>query len=78
MMRIIDVIERKKTALIEGKLFKWLSDDTINGFDRLSFSPSMLYYLMGFKDVLAHLLRHNPKNELERHINAYCGEDAEH
>lgn len=78
MHRIINIIEKKKTVLAEGNLFKWLSDDSVNGYERLSFSPSMLYYLMGFKDVLNTLLRKNPQNMLENHINAYCGEDAEH
>lgn len=78
MKRIIEIIEQKKIQLAEGKLFKWLSDESINGYERLRFSPAMLYYLMGFKDVLGNLQRNDPKNILEKHINAYCNEDAEH
>lgn len=78
MHRIIKIIEEKKIALTEGNLFKLLSDESISGYERLSFSPAMLYYLMGFKDVLGHLFRKNPENKLDTYINAYCGEDAEH
>jgi hypothetical protein len=55
-----------------------LSDETISGYDRLSFAPAMLYYLMGFKDVLASLAVANVRNEIDKKINAYCVEDAEH
>lgn len=78
MKRIINLIESKKELLENNKLFKWLSDESIDGYERLSFSPAMLYYLMGFKDVLSHLYRPKPLNDLEKHINAYCGEDSEH
>ena len=78
MQEIIDLIETHKANLVHGTLFKWLSDETVDGHRRLAFAPSMLYYLMGFKDVLDELQRENPTTPIERAINAYCGEDAEH
>lgn len=78
MQDIISLIEAEKANLLHGPLFNWLSDEKIPGHLRLSFAPSMLYYLMGFKDVLAELRFDNPSTRLERAINAYCGEDAEH
>lgn len=71
-------IDAEREALSEGPLFEWLSDESVDGYRRLSFLPSMLYYMMGFKDVLATLVRDNPQTKLERHINAYCREDADH
>ena len=78
MKEIVELIERKKVSLEDGKLFQWLSDENVDPRERLSFTPGMLYYLMGFKDVLSHLALESPSNLLEEHINAYCVEDAEH
>lgn len=78
MQEIVDLIEAQKANLAEGHLFTWLSDEAVDGHRRLAFAPAMLYYLMGFKDVLAELKRENPKGPIEQSINAYCGEDAEH
>ncbi|MGH3720211.1 MAG: hypothetical protein ACRDRI_15475 [Pseudonocardiaceae bacterium] len=78
MADIVRQIDAEREALSEGLLFKWLSDESVDGYRRLSFLPSMLYYLMGFKDVLTTLSRDNPQTDLEHHINAYCLEDADH
>jgi hypothetical protein len=78
MELILAQIEAEKTRLAEGVLFRWLSNETVDGARRLSFAPSMLYYLMGFKDVLAALYRNEANTPLELSINSYCGEDAEH
>jgi hypothetical protein len=75
---ILRRIERHKERLSIGNLFQWMSNDAIDGRRRLNFTPSMLYYLMGFKDVLAALYRKEAKTDVELAINAYCGEDAEH
>lgn len=78
MKRVLAQIEQEKDALSEGRLFQLLSNDEISGRERLSFAPSMLYYLMGFKDVLDGLARANPSTDLDRFINAYCVEDGDH
>lgn len=78
MKTIIDRIAEEKARLATGKLFRWLSDESVPGAQRLNFAPSMLYYLMGFKDVLEALYRPDPQGDLDHAINAYCGEDAEH
>lgn len=78
MSDIVRQVEVERDKLTHGELFRWLSDDSVDGYRRLSFLPSMLYYLMGFKDVLATLRRDDPQTRLEQHINAYCTEDADH
>jgi hypothetical protein len=78
MLRILGKINHHKERISTGPLFTWLADETLDGLVRLSFAPSMLYYLMGFKDVLGALYRDEPKCNIEHAINAYCGEDAEH
>lgn len=78
MHEVINQVERERDHLVSEPLFRWLSRDDIDGRERLSFAPAMLFYLMGFKDVLGALYRPNEETKLDRFINAYCGEDAEH
>lgn len=78
MQRILEQIEKHRAELPNQPLFRFLSDEAIDGATRLSFTPSMLYYLMGFKDVLRLLERPESNQKLHRYINAYCGEDADH
>ena len=78
MADVVRQIDAEREALPEGPLFKWLSDESVDGYRRLSFLPAMLYYLMSFKDVLSTLSRDDPRTDLEHHINAYCREDADH
>lgn len=78
MKHVLSSIKHQQEKLSQTPLFLWLKDDTIDGYERLSFSPSMMYYLMGFKDVLSALHRPHPKTDIDTHINAYCDEDAEH
>jgi hypothetical protein len=75
---VLDRIESHKHCLAHGDLFRWLGDEAIDGRRRLAFAPAMLYYLMGFKDVLAALQRAAPGGGFDEAIRAYCGEDAEH
>jgi hypothetical protein len=76
MKRILGTIEGRKEELTSNRLFGWLSDERISGAERLAFAPAMLYFLMGFKDVLSNLARPDPKTDLDRMVNAYCTEDA--
>jgi len=78
MRRILQLITAEKERLPQNILFRWLADESIEGYERLSFTPAMLSYLMGFKDVLASLSRPAASTELDDMINAYCMEDAEH
>ena len=78
MKQLLSRIDQMKDRLVKGNLFANLSNESVAPDFRLSFTPSMLYYLMGFKDVLEALAVKKPKTELDKMINAYCMEDAEH
>ncbi len=78
MKDLLARIDQMKNKLAKGNLFTNLSNENIAPDIRLSFAPSMLYYLMGFKDVLEELAEINPKTDLDKMINTYCVEDAEH
>ncbi|MGH2708106.1 MAG: hypothetical protein ACRDJK_07400, partial [Actinomycetota bacterium] len=78
MRDVLERIKQRRKMLGDRPLFKFLSDESIEPHVRLSFTPAMLYYLMGFKDVLATLAVNEPQTKYDRQINAYCVEDAEH
>lgn len=79
MKNIIDLIERKQETIEKNNhLCQWLSDESIDPHERLSFFPAMAYFNMGFPDAMETLYRENPINEIEKLINTYCQEDSEH
>lgn len=46
--------------------------------DKLKFIPDMLFFVMGFKDLM-HLVRYeNPQSDLERDVNAHSDNDDYH
>ena len=78
MREVLERVEQRRDALNGEALFRYLSNESIDPHARLSFAPSMLYYLMGFKDVLAALAVDDPQTKYDRQINAYCVEDSDH
>lgn len=78
MREMLDLIDRERKALENEELFRWLADDGVDGRRRLSFAPAMFSYLMGFKDTLGLLRRPASDTKLDRYVNAYCAEDADH
>ncbi|MCY4177874.1 MAG: hypothetical protein OXD32_05180, partial [Endozoicomonadaceae bacterium] len=46
--------------------------------EKMSFTPPMLFFIMGFKDLLSCIWIKNPKNALEKNISTHCEEDIEH
>jgi hypothetical protein len=78
MREMLRLIDRERQGLEQEELFRWLADSSVDGGSRLSFAPAMFSYLMGFKDTLNILRRPAPESKLDRYINAYCAEDADH
>jgi hypothetical protein len=46
--------------------------------DKLNFIPRMLFFVMGFKDLMQVVRYENPKNELEESVNTHSDEDSYH
>ncbi len=78
MEKIVQLIKIEKNKLEECRFLSWLSSSDISIDERLSFTPLMLFFIMGFKDLLSCMLIENPKSEIEKSISAHCKEDIEH
>lgn len=46
--------------------------------DKLAFVPRMLFFVMGFKDLMQVVRYDNPENDLERSVNTHSDEDSNH
>lgn len=46
--------------------------------DQLNFVPSMLFFVMGFKDIMQLVRYENPMNDLEKSVNTHSDEDSNH
>lgn len=62
----------------DNPLHLMLKQDNIEIKNKLAFIPDMIFFVMGFKDLM-HLIRYeNPKNELEKAVNEHSDNDDYH
>ena len=78
MERIINLIEIEKNKLQGCDFLSWLSRTDISVNEKMSFTPSMFFFIMGFKDLLTCMLIRRPKTDIEKTISSHCLEDIEH
>ncbi len=78
MQLIIPLIEKKQKDLEQCRFLLWLENKNIPVEQRLSFTPSMIFFIMGFNDILNLLKINPPNNKLESIITTHCEEDIEH
>ena len=79
MDEILNLIETKSEQLAKNPFCQWILKSNHNSDEEtFSFSPSMLYFILGFRDILNHLEYVNPQTELEKIINQHCLEDKNH
>lgn len=78
MKDLIPFIEKKQQDLEKSHFLKWLGNSEVPPENRLTFIPSMLFFIMGFKDILSALHIKDAKTELEHIISTHCEEDLDH
>lgn len=79
MKSLIKKIEVRSEQLANNQFCHWIKNQTTqNKEEFFVFTPSMLYFVLGFKDILSHLHVENPKTEIEEMINTHCLEDKNH
>ena len=78
MKEILKKIEIESQKLENSPLCQWLRSDNTDGEDRFSFTPSMLFFVLGFKDILTCMRVENPKTAIDHEINTHCEEDLDH
>lgn len=80
-MDLLELIEKRSEQLYQNPLCKWIFGEetrNLSSEELLAFAPSMLYFIMGFKDILENLEYANPKDKYELMVNQHCQEDKDH
>ncbi len=76
---ILSLIEEKSERLAKNPFCHWiLNENQLSPEETFSFTPSMLYFVVGFRDILTQMVYQNPQSELEIIINQHCLEDKNH
>ena len=78
-MEFLDhILDARKTRLKQSALCTYLADRRIAPHQRLSFVPAMMFFTMGFKDILAALRDPADSSPLQASVHRHCDEDALH
>ncbi len=78
MQRMLKKIGEISDDLDNSQLCQWLREEKNITDDRLNFVPSMLFFVLGFKDILNAMSSEEPKTPLEVEVNTHCAEDVDH
>lgn len=78
MANILKKIEAEARKLENSALCQWLENSSNDQEDRLSFIPSMLFFVLGFRDMLRVMKVSSPKSDMDYEINTHCDEDLDH
>lgn len=81
MQNILNLIEKRSEKLYQNSLCHWIVGDDSKHLppqEVLGFTPSMLYFIMGFKDILQTLEYAQPRDRYEYMVNQHCAEDKDH
>ena len=73
-----DLLEARKTRLSQSALCAYMADPRVDRYQRLSFIPAMMFFTMGFKDILAALRDPADTSPLQQSVHQHCDEDAFH
>lgn len=81
MQNLIQLIEKRSQQLFQNPLCHWINSEETKHLppqEILAFAPSMLFFIMGFKDILENLEYANPRDQYELMVNQHCAEDKDH
>ncbi len=75
---LFSTIRQRRQELEKAPFIKFLADKTADPEARLSYVPHMLYFIMGFKDMLYCLRREGSPDPVQQDVNEHCDEDNGH
>lgn len=78
---IFHLLNSRSNELTHNDFCKWIKKENSQIEclkESFSYTPAMLYFILGFRDILNHLKYKNPINEMELAINQHCIEDEHH
>ena len=73
-----DLLEVRKARLSQSVLCTYMADARVEPYQRLSFIPAMIFFTMGFQDILTSLRDNKDKSPLQLSVHQHCDEDAFH
>ncbi len=78
MELIHELIKTRQNRLGRSALCTYIANRRIPPHQRLSFVPAMLFFTMGFKDILDALRDESDNSPLQRSVHQHCDEDSFH
>ncbi|SIN97106.1 hypothetical protein [Chitinophaga niabensis] len=78
MQHIQQVLENRQQQLRRSPLCLMIDDASLAMESRLGFTPVMLFFVMGFKDILDTMKVENSTDPLQQSVNTHCDEDSFH
>ena len=78
MKTVIQRLKARKEQLDNSRFSFLMKNENIPAHDRMAFAPSMLYFVMGFRDMLSSLKDESDTSDFQRTVNIHCDEDSTH
>lgn len=78
MNELIKKLQERKNKLDQSAFCKFLKDTNVPARQRLSFAPSMFFFVLGFRDMLTALTDESDTSEAQKIVNLHCEEDSTH
>jgi len=78
MNELIKKLQERKNNLDQSEFCDFLKNTDIPAKQRLSFAPSMFYFVLGFRDMLTALTDESDTSEYQKIVNVHCVEDSTH
>ena len=75
---LFSTIRQRRQQLQQASFIKFLANETADPEARLSYVPHMLFFIMGFKDMLQCLKREGAIDPIQQDVNEHCDEDNGH
>ena len=78
MQELFLTVRDRRAKLEKTEFIQLLSDTSADVGARLAYVPDMLFFIMGFKDILHDLQREGATDEVQQQVNEHCEEDNGH
>ncbi len=78
MKDLITKLREEKSTLAESSFCKTLQNENIPAMTRMAFGPSMLFFVLGFRDTLGYLKNTASEHPFQLTVNTHCDEDSTH
>ena len=78
MNELYQAVRSRRTELEKNDFIQLLADQKSDPQARLTYVPDMLFFIMGFKDILQSLKVEDSNDPIQLEVNEHCDEDNGH